>query len=64
MAGLAGGVWNTAFQIGGALGLAGVTALSTSHPDLLTGFHRALLLPVAATAGALVVLATGPRGRA
>jgi MFS family permease len=61
--GLASGVWNMSFQIGGALGLAGVTALSTAHADLLTGFHRALLLPVAATAVALVVLATGVRRR-
>jgi len=62
--GLASGVWNMAFQIGGALGLAGVTALATAPADPLTGFHRALLLPVAATAVALAVLATGLRRRA
>jgi MFS family permease len=61
--GLASGVWNMAFQIGGALGLAGVTALATAQTDLLTGFHRALLLPVVATAVALAVLATGLRRR-
>jgi MFS family permease len=61
--GLAGGLWNTSFQFGAALGLAVATSLSVagSEADLLAGFHDALVLPVAAATLAALVMATGLR---
>jgi MFS family permease len=63
--GLAGGLWNTSFQFGSALGLAVATSVSVAAggADLLAGFHDALVLPVVAAALALLVTATGLRGR-
>ncbi|MEU4746864.1 MFS transporter, partial [Actinosynnema sp. NPDC023658] len=61
--GLAGGIWNTSFQFGAALGLAVATSLSVAASDseesLLEGFHSAWVLPVVGAALALVVIATG-----
>ncbi|MFD1151733.1 MFS transporter [Saccharothrix hoggarensis] len=61
--GLAGGVWNTSFQFGGALGLAGAASLSaaagTGEGAMLTGFHHAYLLPVIATGVAVLIVASG-----
>jgi MFS family permease len=61
--GLAGGLWNTSFQFGAALGLAAATSLSVGGDGLLAGFHHAFVLPVIAAALALLVMATGLRGR-
>ncbi|MFI9009859.1 MFS transporter [Actinosynnema sp. NPDC053489] len=61
--GLAGGIWNTSFQFGAALGLAVATSLSVAASDseesVLEGFHSAWVLPVVGAALALVVIATG-----
>ncbi|ONI84747.1 MFS transporter [Saccharothrix sp. ALI-22-I] len=65
--GLAGGIWNTSFQFGAALGLALAASLSvaagTAEGGLLEGFHSALMVPVIATAAAVVVVATGLFGK-
>jgi hypothetical protein len=62
---LASGLWNTSFQFGAALGLAVATALSVAGAGggQLAGYHNALVLPVAATATALLIMVTGLRGR-
>ena len=61
--GLAGGIWNTSFQFGAALGLAVATSLSVAAADneesMLAGYHSAWVLPVVGAALALVVVATG-----
>ncbi|MFD9734917.1 MFS transporter [Umezawaea sp. NPDC059074] len=61
--GLAGGIWNTSFQFGAALGLAVATLLSVpksaGEEGLLAGFHAAYVLPVVAAAVAVVVVGTG-----
>jgi predicted dinucleotide-binding enzyme len=64
--GLAGGLVNTSFQFGGALGLAVATAVNNANvgPDgspqaLLEGFQAALIVPVIAAAIGVVVIATG-----
>jgi MFS family permease len=63
--GLASGLWNTSFQFGAALGLAVAAALSVAGAEggQLAGFHAALVLPVAATAAALLIMMTGLRRR-
>ncbi|WP_241153671.1 MFS transporter [Nocardioides pantholopis] len=56
--GAAGGVVYTAFQFGGALGLAGVTvALNAGHADgaVLGDYQRALIVPTLAAVAAVVV---------
>ncbi|MFB7473138.1 MFS transporter [Kitasatospora sp. NPDC056184] len=65
--GLAGGLLNTAFQFGAALGLSAVTAVhlaatgpGDSGPD---GFRAALAVPVAAVALGALVTASGLRRR-
>ena len=61
--GLAGGLWNTSFQFGAAIGLAVATSLSVAASDtdesLLEGYHAAWVLPVVGAALALLVIATG-----
>lgn len=61
--GLAGGIWNTSFQFGGALGLGVAASLSVGEAGLLEGFHRALAVPVVATVAGLLIVATGWVGR-
>jgi MFS family permease len=65
--GLAGGIWNTSFQFGAALGLAVATSLSVvataGDGAMLEGFHTALILPVVAAVLALLVTATGLRSK-
>ncbi|WP_447007753.1 MFS transporter [Saccharothrix isguenensis] len=61
--GLAGGIWNTSFQFGAALGLALAASSSVAEGGLLEGFHRALVVPVIATGVAVVIVATGLAGR-
>ncbi|WP_229073378.1 MFS transporter [Actinoplanes sp. DH11] len=61
--GLAGGIWNTSFQFGAALGLAAATSLSgvdtADDGAMLAGFHTAFILPVAGSLLGLLVIATG-----
>jgi MFS family permease len=61
--GLAGGIWNTSFQFGGALGLGMAASLSVGEAGLLEGFHQALVVPVIATAVGLLIVATGLVGK-
>ncbi len=66
--GLAGGLWNTSFQFGAALGLAVATSLSLAaggadESQLLEGFHTAWVLPVVAAVLALLVTATGLKSK-
>ncbi|WP_033442449.1 MFS transporter [Saccharothrix sp. NRRL B-16314] len=61
--GLAGGIWNTSFQFGGALGLGVAASLSVGEAGLLEGFHRALAVPVIATVVGLLIVASGWVGR-
>jgi MFS family permease len=58
--GLASGLWNTSFQFGAAIGLAVATSLSVAAHGL-PGLHDAFVVPVAAAALALLVMATGLR---
>ena len=66
--GVAGGLVNTSFQLGPALALAAVTAVTaantpantgTGSTALLDGFHAGLLVPLAASLIGIVVIATG-----
>ncbi|MFF2656311.1 MFS transporter [Kitasatospora sp. NPDC058032] len=63
--GLAGGLLNTAFQFGAALGLSAVTAVHVAATGAgrsgLDGFRAALVVPVAAVALGAVVTALGVR---
>ncbi|MCA2229084.1 MFS transporter [Nonomuraea aurantiaca] len=68
--GLAGGLLNSAFQFGAALGLSMVTAVSvaalgdaTSPEAGLSAIRTTLLVPLAATAVAALIMATGLRRR-
>ncbi|MGW4893221.1 MFS transporter [Kitasatospora sp. NPDC004240] len=71
--GLAGGLLNTSFQFGAALGLSVVTAVNLAVTDAsgavlageagLDGFRAALVVPVVAVALGAVVTATGLRRR-
>ncbi|MEU4802059.1 MFS transporter [Actinosynnema sp. NPDC023587] len=57
--GLAGGLLNTSFQFGAALGVAGVTAIAALGGTPLEGYRLAALFPVAA---ALLAAVTASRG--
>ncbi|MCK9795301.1 MFS transporter [Isoptericola sp. 4D.3] len=66
--GLAGGLVNTSFQLGAALGISGVTAVqvaalgSASSPEALLGsYQAALVVPAVAAAAGVVVAAAGVR---
>lgn len=68
--GLAGGLFNTSFQFGSALGLAIATAVnvavtdSESPSELLSGYHAAFVVSIAgATLGLLVILTAFRRAR-
>lgn len=67
--GLAGGLFNTSFQFGTALGLAvttavGVAATASEVPaDLLHGYRTAFLVPLAVAVLGLAAMLTGVRGR-
>ncbi|UJW35105.1 MFS transporter [Saccharothrix sp. AJ9571] len=64
--GLAGGLFNTAFQFGAALGLSVVTAVNVAFLDdanPLDAFRAALLVPLVATVLAALVTAFGVRRR-
>ncbi|MFI6026062.1 MFS transporter [Amycolatopsis magusensis] len=64
--GLAGGLFNTAFQFGAALGLSVVTAVNVAFLDdanPLDAFRAALLVPLLATVLAALVTAFGVRRR-
>lgn len=61
--GLAGGLLNTSFQFGAALGLSLVTAVLGAGQAQLDAFRNALLVPVAAALIAALVTAFGLRTR-
>ena len=65
--GLAGGLINTSFQFGAALGLSAVTAVNVAALAAgstgIDALRAALLVPVAATLLAAVIVAAGLRGR-
>ncbi|MEV0678436.1 MFS transporter [Actinosynnema sp. NPDC050436] len=61
--GLAGGLLNTSFQFGAALGVAGVTALAALGDTPLDGYRLALLFPVAAALLAALTASRGARRR-
>ncbi|MGN9837632.1 MFS transporter [Nonomuraea sp. H19] len=65
--GLAGGLINSSFQFGAALGLSLVTAVNVAALSTgtgLTALHTALTVPLATTLLATAIAATGLRGRA
>ncbi len=62
--GLAGGLLNTSFQFGAALGVAGVTAVSALGDTLLEGYRLAVLVPLTAALLATVTAALGARSTA
>jgi predicted MFS family arabinose efflux permease len=66
--GLAGGLVNTSFQLGAALGISGVTAVqvaalgsATSPAALLASYQAALVVPTVAAALGVVVALVGDR---
>jgi len=66
--GLAGGLVNTSFQLGAALGISGVTAVqvaaldaATSSAALLASYQAALVVPAVAAALGVVVAVVGAR---
>jgi len=64
--GLAGGLINTSFQLGGALVLAVVTAVvnasttGTSSQSVLDGYHAAIVVPLIAAALGAVAMVRRP----
>jgi hypothetical protein len=67
--GLAGGLLNSAFQFGAALGISAVTAVHVAALDAdpsaaLGAFRTALVVPVAAAVLAALITSTGLRRRA
>jgi EmrB/QacA subfamily drug resistance transporter len=63
-AGLGSGFSNVTMQVGGAVGLASVTTIATSHAQGMATFQLAYLLAAAIVAGALAVVLIGLRSRA
>ncbi|RKT57657.1 MFS transporter [Saccharothrix australiensis] len=61
--GLAGGLYNTSFQFGAALGVAGVTAVAALGDTPLEGYRLAALVPVAAGLPAALTASRGARRR-
>jgi MFS family permease len=67
--GLAGGLLYTSWQLGGALGLAAVTAVKVAATSgdtpqaVLDGFHAALLVPVGAAILGTLIMGSGLRRR-
>src|SRR5690349_15444257 len=63
-AGLGSGFSNVTMQVGGAVGLASVTTIATSHADGIGSFQLAYLLAAVIVAGALAVVLLGLRAQA
>jgi hypothetical protein len=75
VAGAASGVVNAGYQVGSALGLAGITTFATSHvtalatsgasqvPPLVGGFQRGLLVTAVFAAANLLTAVGAPRIR-
>jgi EmrB/QacA subfamily drug resistance transporter len=63
-AGLGSGFSNVTMQVGGAVGLASVTTIATSHAQGMATFQLAYLLAALIVAGALAVVVVGLRARA
>jgi EmrB/QacA subfamily drug resistance transporter len=62
-AGLGSGFSNVTMQVGGAVGLASVTTIATSHAHGIASFQLAYLLAAVIVAGALAVVLVGLRSR-
>ena len=62
-AGLGSGFSNVTMQVGGAVGLASVTTIATSHAHGIASFQLAYLLAAVIVAGALAVVLIGLRAR-
>jgi EmrB/QacA subfamily drug resistance transporter len=62
-AGLGSGFSNVTMQVGGAVGLASVTTIATSHAHGIASFQLAYLLAGVIVAGALAVVLIGLRAR-
>jgi EmrB/QacA subfamily drug resistance transporter len=63
-AGLGSGFSNVTMQVGGAVGLASVSTIATSHAHGIASFQLAYLLAAVIVAGALAVVLIGLRARA
>jgi len=63
-AGLGSGFSNVTMQVGGAVGLASVTTIATSHANGIGSFQLAYLLAAVIVAGALAVVLLGLRAQA
>jgi len=63
-AGLGSGFSNVTMQVGGAVGLASVTTIATSHAQGIASFQLAYLLAAVIVAGALAVVLIGLRAKA
>ena len=63
-AGLGSGFSNVTMQVGGAVGLASVTTIATSHAQGIASFQLAYLLAALIVAGALAVVLIGLRAKA
>jgi MFS family permease len=63
-AGLGSGFSNVTMQVGGAVGLASVTTIATSHANGIASFQMAYVLAAVIVAAALTVVVVGLRARA
>ena len=63
-AGLGSGFSNVTMQVGGAVGLASVTTIATSHAHGIASFQLAYLLAALIVGAALAVVLVGLRARA